>query len=203
MERKIGQSCDIVDECFQGGGGEDVREATVPGDSCPPTPPCGDGLIDTRLGEVCDPGNGATGAAMNLGNESCTSLGLAGDGLRCNCGCQFDLDGCSKLARGVPDIDNPRLSAFQSASLISSTGFASTDSDRWPDRARGMLILLMAVGGCAGSAAGCPKVIRPILVFRRVHCDGANFVSRIDVAATLRLVRTTSRPMTPSMMRYQ
>lgn len=68
--------------------------AGVTGDGCPPTAPCGDGLVDTMAGEVCDPGNSSTGAPMNLGNESCSSLGMSGDGLRCNCRCQLDMDAC-------------------------------------------------------------------------------------------------------------
>ena len=75
------------------------------------------------------------------------------------------------LPGDIPDLDQLRTSAFQSASLISSTGFASTDYEVWPDRARVILILVMLVGGCAGSAAGGPKVVRHLLVIRSVRCE--------------------------------
>jgi len=86
------------------GGGDGDEEGSgyvgVSPDGCPPRAPCGDGVVDTMDGEVCDPGNAATGAAMNLGGESCSSLGLGGDGLRCNCRCQYDLDGCTEGRMG-------------------------------------------------------------------------------------------------------
>ncbi len=64
--------------------------------------------------------------------------------------------------------DSVRTAAFQAASLISSTGFASADFNLWSDAAKVMLVLLMIVGGCAGSAAGGPKAIRHLLVLKHV-----------------------------------
>lgn len=61
-------------------------------------------------------------------------------------------------------IDAIRTGLFQSASLISSTGFASADFNLWDDRSKALLIGIMLVGGCAGSAAGGPKVVR-LLIF--------------------------------------
>lgn len=75
------------------------------------------------------------------------------------------------LDGGVPSLDMLRAAAFQSASLISSTGFASTDYNLWPDSARALLVLVMVVGGCAGSAAGGPKVIRLVFVCKRVMLE--------------------------------
>jgi trk system potassium uptake protein TrkH len=68
------------------------------------------------------------------------------------------------LAGGVPGLEHLRLGAFQAASLMSSTGFASTDYELWPDAAKAVLIVVMVVGGCAGSAAGGQKSIRVLLV---------------------------------------
>lgn len=75
------------------------------------------------------------------------------------------------LADGIPSLELLRTTAFQSASLISSTGFASTDYNLWPDAARAVLVLVMLVGGCAGSAAGGPKVIRLLFVCKRVMLE--------------------------------
>jgi trk system potassium uptake protein TrkH len=62
-------------------------------------------------------------------------------------------------------LENVRDGLFQSASFISSTGFASVDyaSAPWTDSARAFLLIVMLVGGCAGSAAGGPKAIRNLL----------------------------------------
>lgn len=50
-----------------------------------------------------------------------------------------------------------RYSSFQSAS-IATTGFVSADYDRWPSFSKGILLLLMISGGCAGSTAAGLKV---------------------------------------------
>ena len=72
------------------------------------------------------------------------------------------------LARGLPAASHLRLSFFQTASVMSATGFASADYDLWVDGARALLVGLMLFGGCAGSAAGGPKVVRWVVVGQ--HC---------------------------------
>ena len=72
------------------------------------------------------------------------------------------------LSGGVPTVEALRVGAFQASSLMSSTGYASTDYNLWADPARALLVLAMLVGGCAGSAAGGPKVVRLLLVFKHV-----------------------------------
>ncbi len=72
------------------------------------------------------------------------------------------------LSGGVPTEQSLRLGLFQSASLISSTGFASTDYELWGHNLKVLLVLAMMVGGCAGSAAGGPKAVRILLVLKHV-----------------------------------
>lgn len=72
------------------------------------------------------------------------------------------------VSGGLPDADAVRAGFFQSASLISSTGFASVDYDQWSDSAKQLIVIIMVVGGCAGSAAGGPKAVRHLLVGRHV-----------------------------------
>ncbi|MEL6349402.1 MAG: TrkH family potassium uptake protein, partial [Myxococcota bacterium] len=69
---------------------------------------------------------------------------------------------------GAGDWASLRLAAFQVTSLGSSTGFASIDYNLWSDAAKAILVLIMLVGGCAGSAAGGPKCIREVLVFKHI-----------------------------------
>jgi len=59
-----------------------------------------------------------------------------------------------------------RHGTFQVISIITTTGFASQDFQLWNDQAKMVLLLLMFVGGCAGSAGGGPKVIRHLLMAR-------------------------------------
>ncbi|QRN81144.1 MAG: TrkH family potassium uptake protein [Nocardiopsis sp. BM-2018] len=49
---------------------------------------------------------------------------------------------------------------FHTVSILTTTGYASADFGAWPDAARATLLLLMFVGGSAGSAAGGIKVMR-------------------------------------------
>ena len=52
------------------------------------------------------------------------------------------------------------------SSILTTTGYASTDFQLWNDQAKMVLILLMFIGGCAGSAGGGPKVVRHVLMAR-------------------------------------
>jgi trk system potassium uptake protein TrkH len=59
-----------------------------------------------------------------------------------------------------------RYAAFQTVSIQTTTGFGTANFDDWPTLAKGILVLLMFVGGCAGSTAGGIKVIRLWILFR-------------------------------------
>ena len=64
-----------------------------------------------------------------------------------------------------------RDSAFTVSSIITTTGFITADFDRWDTAAKITLVLLMFIGGCAGSTAGGIKVIRIMIVFRTILQD--------------------------------
>lgn len=53
-----------------------------------------------------------------------------------------------------------RYSSFQVASVISTTGFATTDYNLWPQAAKTIILILMVIGSCAGSTAGGVKMVR-------------------------------------------
>jgi trk system potassium uptake protein len=55
---------------------------------------------------------------------------------------------------------------FQVVSVMTTTGFASADYDRWPDAARATLLYVMIVGGSAGSTAGGVKVMRALIALK-------------------------------------
>ncbi len=67
--------------------------------------------------------------------------------------------------------DALRHSAFQVSSIISTTGFSSCDFDKWNSVAKTVLLMLMVVGGCAGSTAGGLKVSRLIILWRGIKRD--------------------------------
>jgi trk system potassium uptake protein TrkH len=77
-----------------------------------------------------------------------------------------------------------RDSAFSVSSIITTTGFVTADFDRWDTAARITLILLMFIGGCAGSTAGGIKVIRVLIIFRTILQDDPS--ARGDTASDRR-----------------
>ncbi len=64
-----------------------------------------------------------------------------------------------------------RHSAFQVSSIITTTGFSTTDFNLWPDFSKTILLILMFIGGCAGSTAGGLKISRVILLFKMVRSE--------------------------------
>ena len=54
--------------------------------------------------------------------------------------------------------------AFQVGSIITTTGFSSTDFSQWPSLSKTILVLLMFVGACAGSTGGGIKVSRILIL---------------------------------------
>lgn len=67
--------------------------------------------------------------------------------------------------------DSVRHSVFQVASIVSTAGFSTADFNLWPDLAKGVLFILMFLGGCAGSTAGGLKLSRVIIMFKSIIKD--------------------------------
>lgn len=59
-----------------------------------------------------------------------------------------------------------RNSAFQVASIMTTTGFSTVDFNLWPAFSKGILVLLMFFGACAGSTAGGLKISRIVIIFK-------------------------------------
>lgn len=62
-----------------------------------------------------------------------------------------------------------RKAAFQVVSIMTTTGFTKANFDAWPPFSKGLLFLLMFVGGSAGSTGGSIKVIRWLIVLKHGH----------------------------------
>ncbi len=59
-----------------------------------------------------------------------------------------------------------RYSSFQTAAIISTTGFVSTNFDSWPALSKGLLLFLTVIGACGGSTGGGIKVSRLMILFK-------------------------------------
>lgn len=62
-----------------------------------------------------------------------------------------------------------RHAAFQVASIITTTGFATTDFDLWPSFSKSILLSLMVIGACAGSTGGGLKCGRALLLLKSLR----------------------------------
>ena len=62
-----------------------------------------------------------------------------------------------------------RHAAFQVGSIITTTGYATTDFDLWPSFSKTILLCLMVVGASAGSTGGGLKVARVLLLLKGVR----------------------------------
>ncbi len=57
---------------------------------------------------------------------------------------------------------------FQVSSIITTTGFSSVDFEQWPAFSKGILFILMFIGGCAGSTGGGMKVSRVLMLGKNI-----------------------------------
>ncbi|EGF28369.1 TrkH family potassium uptake protein [Rhodopirellula baltica] len=80
-------------------------------------------------------------------------------------GLRAEDEGFGTLAKGVQN------GLFQVVSVITTTGYGTADFDEWNNFGRGILLLLMFVGGCAGSTGGGMKVIRHVLFYKILRLE--------------------------------
>ena len=94
--------------------------------------------------------------------------------------------------------------AFQVGSIITTTGFATTDFNTWPQVSRTILVMLMFVGACAGSTGGGIKVSRFVILLKTVnkelhlflHPKGVRKISMDGKVVEHEVVRSTNVFMT-------
>lgn len=76
------------------------------------------------------------------------------------------------IRRFYPSLKDAALNAFfNTAAMITSTGFASDDYNHWPGYARVLLLLLMMIGSCAGSTACGIKISRIVILLKAIAYD--------------------------------
>ncbi|NLE39139.1 MAG: TrkH family potassium uptake protein [Pirellulaceae bacterium] len=97
-----------------------------------------------------------------------------------------------------PDVGSAlRYGSFQVVSIMTNTGFGTADFDRWTDFNRGLLLLLMFIGGCAGSTSCSIKVIRYILLVKILRLE----VEQIYHPNVVRHVRLGGKALTEPNLR--
>lgn len=70
-------------------------------------------------------------------------------------------------ATGIVGV-NLKDAIFQVSSIMTSTGYATTDFNKWPEFSRYIICVLMFIGACTGSTGGGMKVARFIIYFKQI-----------------------------------
>ncbi len=89
-----------------------------------------------------------------------------------------------------------RHAAFQVSSIMTTTGFATTDFDLWPMFSKGLLMLLMVVGACAGSTGGGLKCARVLLLLKSLRRN----IRQVVDPKKVQVVRTGGRTVSESVL---
>lgn len=84
-----------------------------------------------------------------------------------------------------------RYAIFQVASIITTTGYATTDFNMWPMLSQCILILLMIVGACASSTGGGVKVSRVLIAFKTVKKE----IKRLIHPQSVNIIRINGKKM--------
>ncbi|MBR1837538.1 MAG: TrkH family potassium uptake protein, partial [Kiritimatiellae bacterium] len=104
--------------------------------------------------------------------------------------CAAGLCSAALAAGGTGVAAAVRLGAFQTASIVSTTGFMTADYVLWPGAAQVVLLALFFVGGCSGSTAGGVKVVRWTLLAKQAAKES----SRLLHPRLVSTVRMDGRP---------
>lgn len=102
---------------------------------------------------------------------------------------------CMDLFQNIGDAI--RYVAFQVSSIITTTGYSTTDFNLWPSLSKAILVLLMFIGASAGSTGGGIKVSRLILFCKIVKKE---IFSTVHPNAS-RKITIDGRPVSPEVIR--
>ena len=90
-----------------------------------------------------------------------------------------------------------RHAFFQVSSIITTTGYATADFNLWPTFSKGILVVLMFVGACAGSTGGGIKVARIVILTKASFADMRKMLHPNAVTT----VRFEEKPLTDRSVR--
>ncbi|HOH49993.1 MAG TPA: TrkH family potassium uptake protein [Candidatus Hydrogenedentes bacterium] len=119
---------------------------------------------------------------------SCTLVTLNLLGVQGEVAADASVPGASGAADYTPG-QAVRFSSFQVATMMTNTGFTGADFNIWPYFSRIWIMMIVMMGGCAGSTAGGLKIIRVVILFK----IGAQQIQRIFRPHTLRAIRVNGQ----------
>lgn len=90
-----------------------------------------------------------------------------------------------------------RHAFVQVGSIITTAGFSSVDFDTWPALSKGIIIMLMFVGGCAGSTCGGLKVSRVLIYLKTVKKE----LKQLCHPRNIKVINFDGKPLPHSVLR--
>ena len=87
--------------------------------------------------------------------------------------------------------DTARHAFFQVSSIITTTGYSTADFNLWTPFAKGILLILMFVGACAGSTGGGIKISRIVLIVKQIRKE----IQRMLHPRSVKSLRFEGRPV--------
>ena len=89
-----------------------------------------------------------------------------------------------------------RHAAFTVSTIITTTGFATTDFDLWPAFSKGIVMFLMVVGACAGSTGGGLKIARLLILVKSLRRN----ITKVLNPRKVRMIRNNGQVMNETII---
>lgn len=89
-----------------------------------------------------------------------------------------------------------RHASFQVSSIMTTTGYSTTDFDLWPSLSKSIIIMLMIVGACAGSTGGGLKCGRVLLLFKGLKRN----IKKTILPKKIEVVSVDKRPVDENIL---
>lgn len=90
-----------------------------------------------------------------------------------------------------------RHAAFQVGSIMTTAGFSSANFDTWPSLSKSVLVLLMFIGGCAGSTCGGIKVSRILIYLKTVKKE----IAQLCHPRNVKVIKIDGKPLAHNVLR--
>ena len=87
--------------------------------------------------------------------------------------------------------------AFQVGSIITTTGYATTDFNQWPSFSKTILVMLMFTGSCAGSTGGGMKVSRFVILLKTIKKELHQYLHPQSV----KMIKMDGKPVEHEVLR--
>lgn len=98
---------------------------------------------------------------------------------------------------GYPLSAGFRHAFLQVGSVMTTAGFSSADFDLWPSFSKNVLVLLMFVGGCAGSTCGGIKVSRILIYLKTVKKE----IAHLCHPRNIKIIKIDDKPLPHDVLR--